>query len=531
MAGSRTLKLSILGDVNNLNKSLKSASQDVDTFGDKIGKAGKMIGAAFAAAAAAAAAYAIKIGIDGVKAAIEDEKAQTQLALALENATGATKGQIAETEKQILKMSLASGVADDDLRPSLARLARATGDTEQAQKLLAMAMDISAATGKPLETISNALGKGFEGNTAALGKLGIGLSAAELKTMTFTDVQGRLTDLFGGAAAANAETYSGKIARMQVAFNEAKETIGFALLPILEKLMNFINENALPAIEAFAGAFSLSNGQGLGKIITDVVSVVRDVAEPIFRAWIVVFDKLKKVIVDNKDNFQAFFDVVKFLAPIIGKVIGAAVTVIGDVAEVVLAIFAKVLGALKPLINGAIDGINAIISAYNKLPFGDISLIPKIGSTASASTGTPGFISGGGSKTGTGTGTGTGATGGAVAAAVAGAVTAGVKAGAAAAAAANPFAGLGLGTAGGTVNASDYATRNAGMAAITAPVFQSALTQSAAIRRAEAATASPTINITVNGATNSEDAARVMIDTLNRSTYRGTGGSSNLVAL
>ena len=533
MAGSRTLKLSILGDVSDLNKSLKAGAADVDTFGDKIGKAGKMIGAAFAAAAAAAAAYAVKIGIDGVKAAIEDEKAQTQLALALENATGATKAQIAETEKQILKMSLASGVADDDLRPSLARLARATGDTEQAQKLLAMAMDISAATGKPLETVSNALGKGFEGNTAALGKLGIGLSAAELKTMTFTDVQGRLTDLFGGAAAANAETYSGKIARMQVAFNEAKETIGFALLPILETLMNFINQNALPAIEAFAGAFSLSNGQGLGKIITDVVTVVRDVAEPIFKAWIVVFDKLKKVIVDNKDNFQAFYDVVKALAPILGKVIGAAVTVIGDVAEVVLAIFAKVLGALKPLINGAIDGINAIISAYNFANniFGgkDVSLVPKIGGSSFATTGTPGAISGG-AKTGTGTGTGTGGTGGAVAAAVAGAVTAGAKAGAAAAAAAvNP--GNKSGTFAFTPTPM-FGGETGFAPSIPTPVFQSALSQSAAIRRAEAATASPTIiNLTVNGATNSEDAARVMIDTLNRSTYRGTGGSSNLVAL
>ena len=530
MAGSRTLKLSILGDVSDLNKSLKAGAADVDTFGDKIGKAGKMIGAAFAAAAAAAAAYAIKIGIDGVKAAIEDEKAQTQLALALENATGATKGQIAETEKQILKMSLASGVADDDLRPSLARLARATGDTEQAQKLLAMAMDISAATGKPLETISNALGKGFEGNTAALGKLGIGLSAAELKTMTFTDVQGRLTDLFGGAAAANAETYSGKIARMQVAFNEAKETIGFALLPILETLMNFINQNALPAIEAFAGAFSLSNGQGLGKIITDVVAVVRDVAEPIFKAWITVFDKLKKVIVDNKDNFQAFFDVVKALAPILGKVIGAAVTVIGDVAEVVLAIFAKVLGALKPLINGAIDGINAIISAYNFANniFGgkDVSLVPKIGGSSFATTGAPGAISGGGAKGGTGTGTGTGATGGAVAAAVAGAVTAGAKAGAAAAAAAvNP--GNKSGTFAFTPTPM-FGGETGFAPSIPTPVFQSALSQSAAINRAEKATQ---INITVNGATNSEDAARVMIDTLNRSTYRGTGGSSNLVAL
>jgi len=556
MAGSRTLKLSILGDVSDLNKSLKAGAADVDTFGDKVGKAGKMIGAAFAAAAAAAAAYAVKIGIDGVKAAIEDEKAQTQLALALENATGATKGQIAETEKQILKMSLASGVADDDLRPSLARLARATGDTEQAQKLLAMAMDISAATGKPLETVSNALAKGFEGNSAALGKLGIGLSAAELKTMTFTDVQGKLTELFGGAAAANAETYSGKIARMQVAFNEAKETIGFALLPILEKLMNFINENALPAIEAFAGAFSLSNGQGLGKIITDVVGVVRDVAQPIFAAWIVVFDKLKKVIVDNKDNFQAFFDLVKDLAPILGTTIGAAVTVIGDVAEVVLAIFAKVLGALKPLINGAIDGINAIISAYNKLPFGDISLIPKIGSTGGATSGTPGFISGG-AKTGTGagakTGTGAGATGGAVGAAVAGAVAAGVKAGAAAAAAV--ITGDKGGTTGNIGEAMfEIRQRETGFAVPTVPSTGGGFTDSQNTQRLIADQAAviskmtdinsrqmdirarergdvPQINITVNGATNSEDAARVIVDTLNRSTYRGTGGSSNLVTI
>jgi hypothetical protein len=531
MAGSRTLKLSILGDVSDLNKSLKQGGADVDTFGDKIGKAGKLMAAAFVAAAAAAAAYAVKIGIDGVKAAIEDEKAQTQLALALENATGATKAQIAETEKQILKMSLASGVADDDLRPALGRLVRSTGDTAKAQELLALALDISASTGKPLEAVANGLGRAFDGNTTALGKLEIGLDKAQLKTMSFEDAQTTLSNLFGGAAAANAETYAGKIARMQVAFNEAKETIGFALLPILETLMNFINQNALPAIEAFAGAFSLSNGQGLGKIITDVVGVVRDVAEPIFKAWITVFDKLKKVITDNKDNFQAFFDVVKALAPILGKVIGGAVTVIGDVAEVVLAIFAKVLGALKPLINGAIDGINAVISAYNFANniFGgkDVSLLPKIGSTGGTSTGALGnFSMSTGQTNSTKTGTGVGATGGAVAAAVAGAVTAGAKAGAAAAAAAvNP------GNKSGTFafTPTPMFGGETGFAAnIPTPVFQSALSQSAAINRAEKATQ---INITVNGATNSEDAARVMIDTLNRSTYRGTGGSSNLVAL
>jgi hypothetical protein len=137
-------------------------------------------------------------------------------------------------------------------------LVRSTGDTEKAQQLLAQALDISAATGKPLETVAAALSKGFDGNTAALGKLGVGLSAAELKTMSFTQVQDKLTELFGGAAAKNADTYAGRIARMQVAFSEAKETIGFALLPILEKLMGFINNNALPIINAFSGAFSLN---------------------------------------------------------------------------------------------------------------------------------------------------------------------------------------------------------------------------------------------------------------------------------
>ena len=529
MAGSRTLKLSILGDVSDLNKSLKQGGADVDTFGDKIGKAGKLMAAAFVAAAAAAAAYAVKIGIDGVKAALEDEKAQRILALTLENTTGATNAQIAAVEKYITKTALATGVTDDELRPAFSRLVRSTKDVEEAQKLLSLALDISSATGKPLEAISNSLGKAYDGNTNALGKLGLGIDQSILKTKDFNLVYESLRGSFAGFAAQEAQTFQGRLDRLNVAFDEAKETIGFALLPVLEKIITFINDQAVPIIDKLSSAFSVTDGQGLGKIISDVVAIVRDVAEPIFKAWIVVFDKLKKVIIDNKDNFQAFFDVVKFLAPIIGKVIGAAVTVIGDVAEVVLAIFAKVLGALKPLINGAIDGINAIISAYNKLPFGDISLIPKIGSTGGATTGTPGAISGGGAKTGTGTGTGTGGTGGAVAAAVAGAVTAGVKAGAAAAASAI------TGDKGGTIGNIGEAMfairqRETGFAVPTVPSKGGGFTDSQNAARLAAA-AQPTINITVNGATNSEDAARAMIDTLNRSTYRGTGGSSNLVTI
>lgn len=373
MAGSRTLKLSILGDVDNLNKSLKAATADVETFGDKVTKAGKMVGAALVAAAAAAGAYAVKIGVDGVKAAIEDEKAQTQLALALKNATGATEGAIAATEQFILQQSLATGVADDELRPALQRLALSTGDVKKAQDLLKIAMDISTATGKPLEAVANSLGKAYDGNTAALGKLGIGLSAAELKTMTFTQVQGRLTDLFGGAAAANADTYSGRIARMQIAFDEAKETIGFALLPILEKLMKFINQIALPAINAMSSGFGLDKG-GIGGAITTLGNIIVNVFTPIINGLLKAFGYVKNAIGDNLDTFKEFGGyIAQYLAPVIGTVLGGALQVVGKIAGGVIDVIAGVIKIINGLIGGAIDGINALIRAYNAVP-----LLPNV---------------------------------------------------------------------------------------------------------------------------------------------------------
>jgi len=496
MAGSRTLKLSILGDVDNLNKSLKTATGDVDSFGDRVGKAGVAIGKAFAAAAAAAGAAAIAIGIDSVKAAIEDEKAQTQLALALENATGATKGQIAATEQAILQMSLATGVADDELRPALSRLVRSTGDTAKAQDLLATALDIAAATGKPVEAVANSLAKAYDGNTTALGKLGVGLSAAELKTMSFEQVQGRLTDLFGGAAAANAGTYAGQIARVQVAFNEAKEAIGTALLPILGKLLDFINTAALPAINALSGSFSLTSGDGFGKIISDVAGVIKDLVTPIFNAMKSTFDKVKATIKENKDEFAAFFEVIKFAAPIIGKVIGTAFSLIGDIANVVLNIMANVVGALKGLINTAIDLINIAIKGFNLIkPGADIAPVAKIGA-GSTSTGALGNFS-----------MSTGSTSSIPTVTVPTGITGGVGTG---------------GTSGGGIATA------AAVAATAANNVVAGSFNAGSFRTAEAASMGTTINLTVTGAFDKEGTARTIVDTLNNSFYRGTGGATNL---
>lgn len=488
MAGSRTLKLTILGDVDNLNKSLKTATADVETFGDKMGKVGKMVGAAFVAAAAAAGAYAVKIGIDGVKAAIEDEKAQTQLALALENATGATTAQIAATEQSILKMSLASGVADDQLRPALARLVRSTGDITQAQDLLTTALDVSTATGKPLETVANALGKAYDGNTAALGKLGVGLSSAELKTMSFTDVQGKLTDLFGGAAARNADTYAGRIARMQVAFNEAKETIGYALLPILEKVINFINQNALPVINAFSSAFSL-DGKGLGGVITTLGNIITNTFTPIINGMKSAFNSIKDAIGDNLDTFKEFGGyIATYLAPVIGTVLGGALSVAGKIAGGVIDVIAGVVKILNGLISGAVAGINALIGAYNAIPF-----LPNVSKISTPTVSVPSIS---------------------VPKVTTPSTTIPTV----------PTSTTTTTTSGGGVAAAASA---ASVAAAASSVVSSNFNPGT-FRQAEAASSGTTINLTVTGAFDKEGTARTIVDTLNSSFYRGSGGASQL---
>jgi len=264
---NRALTLSIVADIDSLQKGLKKADTEIETFGDKVGAFGKKAAAAFAVAAAAAFAYGTKLAVDGVKAAIEDEAAQLRLANALRTATGATEGQIKATEDFILQTSLATGVADDSLRPAMQRLAVSTKDTGEAQRLLSLALDISKGKGIELETVANALGRAQDGNTTALGRLGLGLSKAELSTLSFTEVQAKLSELYGGAAAANAETFQGKIDRLKVGFDEAKESLGTALLPQVEKFITFINDVGVPALNGFIAG--LTGDAGLNAALSE----------------------------------------------------------------------------------------------------------------------------------------------------------------------------------------------------------------------------------------------------------------------
>ena len=182
MADIRTLKLALLADTKNFIDGLDKADKETKTFSNKLDDALQKGAAAFLAVGAAAGAMAIKIGIDAVKAAIEDEKAMASLAQTLKNTTNATDAQIAATEDFIDKTARATGVADDQLRPSLQRLLVSTKNLTEAQKLQSLALDISAGTGKDLLSVSDALAKASDGNFKALKNLGVELKTSETIT-------------------------------------------------------------------------------------------------------------------------------------------------------------------------------------------------------------------------------------------------------------------------------------------------------------------------------------------------------------
>ena len=224
-----------------IKKAIKSFKQ-LESASDKVKfvlKSGAVAGAA-AFAAIGAAAYQAGQALAGfAKMAADDEKGQKQLALSIRASTKATDAQIASVEDWIDTTQRAVGVADDELRPAYARIIRSTKDFEKAQRLLRLALDVSAGTGKPLKLVTEALSKAYDGSNTALQKLGLGYDKAKLKGMEFSDLQKDLEKRFGGAALDNAQTYEGVMARFSITIDELKESLGAAVLPYMKKLAEY----------------------------------------------------------------------------------------------------------------------------------------------------------------------------------------------------------------------------------------------------------------------------------------------------
>ncbi len=212
-----------------------SAATSQKAFGG-FDQVARMAGAAIAGMAAAAGALAIKLGVEGVQAALADQRAKEGLAKTLDNLNLAHETSAVEAYIDSLQRS--SGVADDVLRPSYDRLIRSIGDTEQAQKALQLTLDIAAGTGRDAQQVAMALGRAYDGSTTALGRLGAGIDASILKTRDMDLITQRLSDTFGGQAAVAASTYQGRINRLSVAADELKEAFGYGLLNNMDSVFN-----------------------------------------------------------------------------------------------------------------------------------------------------------------------------------------------------------------------------------------------------------------------------------------------------
>lgn len=189
---------------------------------------GAAVGTAAIQAVEAGARMAIQFGVDGVKAFLDDEAAAAKLAktmqnLGLEQATSAVEANIDALQRQ-------TGIVDDILRPSFDRLVRSVGNVSEANKLLALSADIAAGTNRSLDSVVQALGRGFDGSTAGLARLGAGLDKATLKTGDMDVITQKLADTFGGQAAVKAATFQGQIDRVSVAFGELQESFGQAFM-------------------------------------------------------------------------------------------------------------------------------------------------------------------------------------------------------------------------------------------------------------------------------------------------------------
>lgn len=294
---------------------------------------------------ATAALTAIGAGLfDATKAAIEDSAAQQKLAKNLKLTTKATDKQIQQVEDYIKLQGELLGITDDELRPAYAKLARATGSVTKAQKLLNQALDISAATGKPLDKVVTALQKAYGGNYKALQTL-----APEYRNLikdgaSFEEVMRRLADTTKGAASDAAETASGKFKRLKTSLDETKESIGTALLPIVEKALPYLERFAkwaadnpdeflaiAAAISAVAAAIFLVNTAMALNPFTAIAAGVALLVVGIVYAY-KKFDGFRKFVIDTANGMA---------------------------------------DAVEQIVNGIIMIINGFIRAYNAIPFLD----------------------------------------------------------------------------------------------------------------------------------------------------------------
>jgi hypothetical protein len=291
-------------------------------------------------AAAALAGLTVALG-DATKAAMEDQQEQAALALTLQNVTGAGAAQTAQVEKQISAMSRASGVADTEYRLALEALVRGTKDVDMAMRDMNLVMDISTATGTSSATVADALAKAYQGNFKALRSLSPEMATMIKEGASLNEIMDVLGGTFGGATANAADTAAGKMKILSNSIGETKESIGAALLPVVEAVLPILNKFAMWAQDnpqAFLAIAGAIGAVAAAIVVTNIAMALNPFA--LIAAGIAL---LVVALVTAYKKFEWFRDGINLIVN-------------------------TVIGFFAGMVNAAIGAVNAIISAYNSIP-------------------------------------------------------------------------------------------------------------------------------------------------------------------
>jgi phage-related protein len=507
-AGTRTLKLSLLADVAGLSKGLNQGTNEVQGFGSKMANFGKKAAAAFAVAGIAAAAFAVKFAKDAIVAGEAAATANARIEQ-INKSMGLFGESTNEVNKALIdyaeKTARATGVDTNSIKATQAKLltfkelaATANeigGNFERSTKA---AIDLGAAGFGTAELNAVALGKALNDpikGISALSRNGITFTESEkdrIKVLVESNKVGEAQNMIlkaietqvGGTAEATANATD----KMRVGFTQVTEKVGLALLPVFEKLTNFVIDQIFPAFDKIGAQFAgLTSqlGENLLPALDNLVTFFQDYLIPVFKAyWEFIsktlipgivnffqpalagiskaFSSVSKSLQNNKeklkplfDLFQEFFEFAsKYLAPFLGTVLGKAFQVLGSVISGIITIFANLVN----IISSAINGIKTLISLVSNINLGSIA-----------------------SKL-------------------------------------NPFGG-GRASGGSVMSGTSYLVGERGAELFT-PSSNGTITPNSALGGGN------TYNITVNGALDGESVSRQIIDLLNRSQARGTQGAS-----
>ena len=385
-SGSRTLKLSILADIDNLKKNLNTGTKEVQGFGDKIAKFGKIAAVAFAAAGA----VAVKFGVDAVKSAsdLAETVAKTgeifgdsasdieAFAETSAKALGQTKQQALDAASTFAVFGKSAGLAGDDL-------------VKFSTDFTGLASDLASFNNTSPEEAITAIGSALRGEAEPLRRYGVLLDDASLRQEALAlgivnttksaltpqqkvlAAQALIYKQTADAQGDFARTSDGLANQQRILaaqLENVKATIGTALLPIVLEITTFFATYLLPIIEKLGAAFAGSGGDSLKSSLGSVVETIKGIVLPIFNGLVSAFNTIRKAIAGNSEELKPFFNLIKnianfiytVLAPVVGEVLGGAFKVLGKIIGGIVTVFAKLVSGIDATVNAVIALASAL---------------------------------------------------------------------------------------------------------------------------------------------------------------------------